>query len=88
MKITNRQLKQIIKEELNKALSEGSYPQGYKSPNFEDDPNKAAEILEMALEIARKQGAEYISAYGGENRDPEELAYCQMDKEDRHKISH
>ncbi len=24
----------------------------------------------------------------GENREPEELAYCQMDKEDRQKIYH
>merc|ERR1712065_122071 len=72
-----------IKEELSKVLREGSYPQGYRSSGHQDDPNKAAEILEMALEIARKQGAEYISAYSSMHRDPEEeLAhYIEMAKE-------
>ena len=82
MKITNKQLKQIIKEELNKVLREGNYPQHYKESGHQDDPNRAAEILEMALEIARKQGAEYISAYSSTHRNPEEeLAhYIEMAK--------
>ena len=82
MKLTQKQIKQIIKEELNKILREGSYPQSYKSSGHQDDPNRAAEILEMALEIARKQGAEYISAYSSTHRDPEEeLAhYIEMAK--------
>jgi hypothetical protein len=83
MKITNKQLKQIIKEELDEVLKEGSYPQAYRSSDHVDDPNKTVEILEMALEIARKQGAEFISAYSNKNRDPEEeLAhYIELAKE-------
>jgi hypothetical protein len=83
MKISNKQLKQIIKEELNKVLNEGNYPQYPRRNGQPDDPNKAAQILEMALEIARKQGAERVSAYTSMNTDPlEELAhYIEQAKE-------
>ena len=36
----------------------------------------------------KKSSPSEFSYLFGENREPEELAYCQMDKEDRQKVSH
>tara|TARA_Y200000002_G_C22398931_1_gene544791 strand:+ start:344 stop:568 length:225 start_codon:yes stop_codon:yes gene_type:complete len=52
------------------------------------ESNEYFEYLNKYYNSWKNSSPSEFSYLFGENRDTEELAYCQMDKEDRNKISH
>ena len=68
-----------------------SYNEDYEYEDVYLDDLESKEYFEYLNKYYSSWKISSPSEFGylfGENRDPEELAYCQMDKEDRHKISH
>ena len=62
MKLTNKQLKQIIKEELNIVLSEAM------RGNYEALESDMSSLYQLAARLAQKDGMNYLMLYG----DPEQ----------------
>ena len=61
MKITNEQLRQIIKEELNKVLSEAM-----REPYGSSDRDMSS-LYQIAAKVAQREGIEYLYLFDGEN---------------------
>ena len=61
MKITNEQLRQIIKEELNKVLSEAMRePYGSSAKDM-------SSLYQIAAKVAQREGMEYLYLFADEN---------------------
>ena len=62
MKITNEQLRQIIKEELNKVLSEAM-----REPYGSSDRDMSS-LYQIAAKVAQREGFDYLMLYGDEDQ--------------------
>ena len=74
MKLTNQQLKQIIKEELNKVLSENM------RGDYAASDRDMSSLYQLAARLAQKDGMNYLMLFGGPGQERSAQGVASLEK--------